>query len=84
MSPCPAASSGCNGPSEGECMGLCTHRVAASRLTAPVRVVLGNTEQTDTATPAQRALATWRLYRRFRCSLRESFRSAMRTWRAAN
>ena len=79
---CPAASSGCNGPSEGECMGLCTHRVDASRLTAPVRVVLGNTEPADTA--AERALATWRLYRRFRCSLRESLRSAMRSWRAAN
>lgn len=24
---CPATSSGCNGPHEGECMGLCTHRV---------------------------------------------------------
>ena len=82
MTLCPNASSGCNGPSEGECLGLCTHRVEASRLTAPVRVVMGNTE--DTATPAQRALATWRPYRRFRCSLRESFRSALRTWRAAN
>jgi hypothetical protein len=79
---CPAASSGCNGPHEGECLGLCTHRVDASRLTAPVRVVLGNPE--PAATPVQRALATWRLYRRFRCSLRESFLCALRIWRKAN
>lgn len=79
MSGCSYEHAGCDAP-DGGCAGFCTHRIDSSRLTAPVRVVMGNT---DTATPAQRALATWRLYRRFRCGVRESFRSAMRSWRAA-
>lgn len=36
----PCASSGCNGPVEGECMGLCTHRVNTHCMTKPVATVM--------------------------------------------
>jgi hypothetical protein len=42
--PINCAQSGCNGPSEGECMGLCTHRVNTRHLPDDrAAVVFGNT-----------------------------------------
>jgi hypothetical protein len=45
---CEAASSGCNGPKEGECMGLCPPRArAGAPYIAPMPVQFAGEEPTD-------------------------------------
>lgn len=47
MTRCPFASSGCNGPIEGECVGLCLHRavINTETMTRPVVVIKGKVEE---------------------------------------
>lgn len=59
---CAYASSGCNGPSEGECMGLCTHRVNTEMMTKPVVAIKGRVEQrveTKTLPNGDLQIAIW-------------------------
>ena len=70
---CPAASSGCNGPKEGECMGLCTHRAFTPAPAEPVFV---------RSSSRQLAINTFQVYRlaghSFGASLRQSLRALAR------
>lgn len=86
---CPHASSGCNGPKEGECMTLCLHRVDASKLTAPVSIHMGSVEQRPAILPPTErisrpalALSTYRVYRTANRSRAEAFRHALRVLRS--
>jgi hypothetical protein len=78
---CIHASSGCNGPVEAQCMGLCTHRVNTLHLPDDrAAVVLGRTEEPAPEISRVRlALNTYRLYRGVNCGRREALRNA---WRA--
>ena len=81
---CQHAPSGCNGPRESECIGLCTHRIDASFVPAgAVVAVAGQVEQSKPA-PAARARSEFSLYRRFGHSLGASLRHALRALRGAN
>lgn len=77
---CIHATSGCNGPVEGECMGLCTHRVNTMHLPDDrAAFVPGHIEPPPAISRARLAFNTYRLYRRADCGVREAARHA---WRA--
>jgi hypothetical protein len=69
---CAYASSGCNGPKEAQCMGLCTHRVQ------PIDKPLAVEMPRDPIGRRQLAINTYSVYRKaghgVRASLRQFFR----------
>ena len=82
MTRCPAASSACNCPREGECMGLCLHRINTQHLPDDrAAFVLGHIEPPPAISRVRIALNTWALYRGVDCGVRESARNAVRAWR---
>ncbi len=82
MTRCPAASSGCNGPREAQCMGLCADRINTHHLPDDrAAIVLGHIEPAPAISRARLALNTFGLYRRAGCGLHEASRNALRAWR---
>jgi len=65
---CPYATSGCNGPKEGECMTLCLHRINTQHMAAPVAIHMGRVEQRPE--PTGRLALALAGYRRFRTANR--------------
>ncbi|MDP3351843.1 MAG: hypothetical protein Q8S92_22895 [Hydrogenophaga sp.] len=82
MTLCPYASSGCNGPKEGDCVGLCTHRVDTYHLPDErAAVVLGNTDKPEPISRARLALNTFQLYRSAGRTRRQALHNAVRALR---
>lgn len=86
---CPYASSGCNGPKEGECLTLCLHRVDSTKLRSPISIHMGSVEQRPAILPPTErisrpalALSTYRVYRTANRSRAEAFRHALRVLRS--
>lgn len=85
---CPAAPSGCNGPRESECMGLCTHRVNTDLMSCKTVAVAGNPEQRmpikSAAPQPNRIVAAWGAYKAHRPHSRiDGLRNALRSWRGS-
>lgn len=80
MARCPFSSSGCNGPHESECMGLCSSHGSIPAPTAPLAIDI------DLPNDSRMTLAihTYRVYRvaghSFWPALRKAIRAARRTY----
>lgn len=63
MTRCLYASSGCNGPREGECMGLCLHRVDTHYLPDDRAAFVPGVAQENRLSVSQMAADTYRIHR---------------------
>jgi hypothetical protein len=66
---CIYANSGCNGPIEGECVGLCLHRINTETMTKRCAAIKGNVEQRmpiEFADEPSAFVAAWDAYKTHR------------------
>ncbi len=89
---CIYANSGCNGPIEGECVGLCLHRaqINTETMTKRCAAIKGNVEQRmpiEYAEPepsrVRDAFAALTKWWKSNHGLRQAFRHALRAFRSA-